>query len=141
MIILDTNVIIEIIHNRLNFEKLKLKVPETEVFGISTISLYELYFGLYQLKFDKAITLNQAKWDVEIQSIRLIEEKLEIFPFNSKSADFSAELFNRLRFQGKMIEIFDCMIAGIMNAFDIKKIITTNIKHFKLIPGLEIIEI
>ena len=141
MIILDTNVIIKIIHNKLNLEKLKRKVPEEEIFVISSVSLYELYFGLYQLKFNKRISLNQTKWDKEIQSIHLIEEKLDILPFNSKSAENSAKLFNDLRFRGTMIEIFDCMIAGIMKAFGIKKILTTNIKHFKIIPGIEIIEI
>ena len=141
MIILDTNVIIKIIHNEVNLENLNRKVSETEIFGISAISLYELYFGLYQLKCNKEITLNQVKWEKELQSIRLIEKKLEIIPFNSKSAEISAELFNNLRFQGKIIELFDCLIAGTMKAFDINKIITSNIKHFKLIPDLEIIEI
>ena len=140
MIVLDTSVIVKIIHNKVNLSKLREKVAESEVFGISSISLYEIYFGLYQLKYNKEIKLNEEKWDKELKVIRSIEENLEILHFNPKSAEISAELFNLLRYQGKMIELFDCMIAGNMKAYQVTQIITTNIKHFEKIPDLEIIE-
>ena len=139
MIILDTSVIIKIIHSKVNLAQLKEKVPKTEIFGISSISLYELYFGLYQIKFRKDGKINQEKWENELKIIKLIEDKLEIIKFNAKSAQLSAEIYNLLRSKGETIELFDCMIAGNMKAFGYRDIITTNMKHFTRISDIETI--
>ncbi len=138
MIILDTNVIIKIIHNKLNLAQLKEKILETEIFGISSISLYELYFGLYKIKYRKDKQINQEKWDNELRIIKLIEDKLEVIEFDSKSAQLSAEIYHLLRSKGEIIELFDCMIAGNMKAFGHKSIITTNSKHFSRISEINV---
>ncbi len=138
MIILDTNVIIKLIHKKINLAQLKKKISETELFGISSISIYELYFGLYQIKFRKDRQINQEKWDNEFRIIKFLEDKLEVIDFNSKSAQLSAEIYHLLRSKGETVEIFDCMIAGNMKAFGFKSIITTNSKHFSRISDLNI---
>jgi len=138
MIILDTSVIIKIIHNRINLAQLKKTISQTEIFGISSISLYEIYFGLYQIKFKKDGQINQEKWDKELRIIKLVEEKLKVIEFNAKAAQLSAEIYNLLRSKGETIELFDCMIAGNMKAFGYRKILTTNEKHFSRISDMDV---
>lgn len=139
MIILDTNMIIRLIHKKIDLSDLKKRIHDQETFGISAISMYELYFGLYQLKYRKHITLIQQKWEKELKSIRRIEKMLEILPFTSKSAEISADIYNLLRSKGEEIDIFDCMIAGTIKTNGLTQILTTNKKHFQKIPGIEII--
>ena len=138
MIILDTSVIIKIIHNRINLAQLKKSISEAETFGVSSISLYEIYFGLYQIRFKKDGQINQEKWDNELRIIKLIEDKLEVIEFNSKAAQLSAEIFNLLRSKGETIELFDCMIAGNMKAFGYRNILTTNENHFLRISDIDV---
>jgi len=140
MILLDTNILIRILHNKISFIELKNKVSTQEKFGTTAISLHEIYFGLFQLKYRKDITLNTTKWEEEFNSIKSVENKLIILAFNSKAAEISSELFNILRYQGDMIDIFDCMIAGNIKAYGFTQIINTNKKHFQKIPDLEVIE-
>ena len=61
-----------------------------------------------------------------------------ILPYDEKSAEASSLIESSLRKSGEMIGTADILIAGIMKANGVKSIITTNVKHFNKIEGIEV---
>ena len=66
-------------------------------------------------------------------------DSLMIFELNRDSCKKATEIFWYLRKNGKIIELFDCVIAGIYLTNGITKIVTKNKKHFANIKGLEVL--
>ena len=60
------------------------------------------------------------------------------FELDSSASKKSANIFWELRKRGKIIEAFDCAIAGIYLVNGVDKIITRNVKHFEKIKGLKV---
>ena len=64
---------------------------------------------------------------------------VNIFPFDYKSSEEASSIFADLRKIGKILGIKDVLIAGICRSNKLD-LITKNVKHFKRIKDLEIIE-
>ncbi len=105
-------------------------------------------------KTDDKIALNQITYleimlglNLEGESHKSEEEYYDslfnsylVFPLNNLSCKKASKIFLQLKKIGKIIEEFDCAIAGIFLTNGVNKILTRNKKHFENIKELEIIE-
>lgn len=66
-------------------------------------------------------------------------ENILTFNLSKEACKKTAEVYLELKKDGKLIEKFDCIIAGIFLTNGIKKILTKNEEHFKRIKGVEVI--
>jgi predicted nucleic acid-binding protein len=64
---------------------------------------------------------------------------MEIFALGFKEAEKTAKIYDVLESQGKTIDDNDILIAGIMLANGIKKLITKNVRYFERIVDIELI--
>jgi predicted nucleic acid-binding protein len=124
MIIVDTDVIIEIFDK--HSEKGELALKKLEISGediaITSINLHEILYGHF--KRNKKVK--------DILQINTIE-------FNKKDAELAAKIESDLEKQGKTISRIDTMIAAI--AINRKaKIYTFNKKHFQIIKQLKLFD-
>lgn len=133
MIILDTSACIDYLNGN---EKIKNIISEQEdLIHITSISIYEVNIGLERTK--RKISEERYK---KLNKIWLeFISGMEIFSLSFKEAKKAAEIYDNLESKGQIIDDNDILITGIMLSNGIKKIITRNINHFKLIKGIEII--
>lgn len=126
--ILDTTFLVDLIRKNQEIEKIigRLDKEQDELF-ITTISVMELWFGAMQ-------SHNKSK---AIDGVKNLIENFNIYQFDLESAKRAGELNLYLKKIGKPIELEDVMIASIAKT-NKEKILTRNIKHFQLIPNLEI---
>ena len=126
MIVLDTDVLIEIFDKNSKKGEKALKKLEGREIAITSINLHEIAYGFYRIG---------KKMPDEIRF-------LKVFEFTAKDALLSARLENELEKDGKAVNRFDAMIASICinrNA----EIATFNVKHFERFTkfGLKLFEI
>lgn len=62
-----------------------------------------------------------------------------VFPLNNLSCKKASKIFLELKNMGKIIEEFDCTIAGIYLSNNVRKILTRNKKHFENIKELQVL--
>jgi predicted nucleic acid-binding protein len=139
MIFLDTDVCIEILSGKQQFKNL-IEVLGTAQFGITAPSIFELYHGLYKLKYLKK-DVAPRKFEKLLHDLNAFINRLNIFPLTENSAEMSAQLHMQLKGAGQEIDIFDCLIAGIILANDFTQILTYNIDHFERIPVLALVKL
>ena len=133
MIILDTSACIDYLNGN---EKIRDIISEQEdLIHITSISIYEVNIGLERTK--RKISEGRYK---KLNKIWLeFISGMEIFPLSLKEAKKAAEIYDNLESKGQIIDDNDILITGIMLSNGIKKIITRNVNHFKLIKGIEVI--
>lgn len=122
MIIVDTDVIIEIFDRKSEKGDIALKKLENsgEDIAITSINLHEILYGHY--KRNKKIK--------DIFQLNTIE-------FNKKDAELSAKLEFQLEKKGKKVSRIDTMIAAI--AINRKaKLFTFNKKHFQVFNKIKL---
>jgi len=128
MIGFDTSAIIDLFNND---EKLKeLLVSLDDSFCSTIINYQELIFGL------DIVNKSSAE---EYNFYESLFENFKTFLCDKNSCNKSGEIYQYLRKNGKMIDDFDCMIAGIFLFNGVNKIITRNVKHFERIPGVKVL--
>ena len=136
MILCDTTVLIDILRKKPNV-LLFLKKNLKESLFTTEISVMENYFGIYSNNY----LLNNPK-TLE-KRIKVISELLHHFivlPFDRKAAIKTAQIMGNLQISGHMIDFRDGMIAGISIANSIINLVSSNVKHFKRIPDVTILE-
>jgi len=124
MIIVDTDVLIEIFDKKSTKGDLALKKIENtdEDIAITSLNLHEILYGIH--KYGKK----------KIKGI----EQLETIEFNRDDARLSSKLELQCEKKGKKVARMDTMIAAI--AINRKsKLFTFNQKHFQVIPGLSLL--
>lgn len=128
MIGLDTSAVIDIF--RKNLEILNLIKGLKDDICSTIINYQEIMFGL------------------DLENIKHIEEEnffdnffegIFLFNLDKKTCKQTSKLYWELKKDGKMIEEFDCITAGILLANGVDKILTKNAKHFENIKGLKVI--
>lgn len=98
---------------------------------VSTIINYqEIMFGL---------DLSNIKYKTEFEYYESFFSEVDLVFLSKKASQKSSEVFWDLKKKGEMIDEFDSMVAGILLANGINKIITKNKKHFEKIKGLRVI--
>ena len=124
MIIVDTDVLIEIFDNQSIKGDLALKKIEDtgEEIAITSLSLHEILYGVH--KYGKK----------KIKGI----EQLETIEFSRDDAILSSKLELQCEKKGKKVARIDTMIAAV--AINRKaKLFTFNQKHFQVIPELSLL--
>lgn len=124
--LLDTNICIYLLNGN---EVLEEKVREIGVFSIyiSNVTLAELYFGAY----------NSRKVDANLERINLFKKNLTVYPDSDRSAETFGRFKSKLRYEGRIIEDFDILIASIASVNNCI-LVTNNTNHFERIEGLKI---
>ena len=126
MIVLDTNVL----------SALMLKVPDhsvvswldgqpSESIWTTSISVFEIQFGLAILDDGR----NKARLLDAFEAVLKEDLSGRILDFDQRSAEETAELLAERRAAGRMVEIRDAMIAGIVRARR-ATLATRNVRHF-----------
>jgi len=134
MIILDTSACIDFLKG--NKDLKKILSQQKDLVHVTAISIYEVNIGLEKTRR----MISEDRYKALYKSWLKFVNGMEIFPFGFKEAEKSAKIYDKLSSEGQLIDDNDILIAGIMLSNGIKKIITKNIKHFKRIEQLEIIE-
>ncbi|MHA1585133.1 MAG: type II toxin-antitoxin system VapC family toxin [Promethearchaeota archaeon] len=139
MIILDSDVAIAILHNKIDFNLFSNFISHEDRLGITSPSIYEIYFGYHMWKYSKNMKKSSDDLDKELLDIDKLISKLIQIPFDGSSAIKSSEIYNALTAEGQKIDVFDCMIAGTIISHGYIKILTNNIKHYSRITELKVI--
>lgn len=128
MIALDTSVIIDLLKDKNEAKEIVNSIKEEIV--STDINYAELVFG---------INPKSKKHKEEEMKINSIFNKMRSFGLNPNNIKRSSLIKWSLKSQGKTIEPFDCLIAGILLENNVNKIITKNKKHFSDIKGLKVL--
>ncbi|MGQ4875526.1 MAG: type II toxin-antitoxin system VapC family toxin [Promethearchaeia archaeon] len=136
---LDTSSAIKILRGEKLFDEV-IEAFDTRNFGITAPSIFELYHGIYKLRFLKK-KISKSVYEKLKEDLRNFIDQLNIFPLDGKAANFGAKIYIELKNKGQEINAFDCLIAAIIIINGFKEIITGNKKHFERIEGLKIYSI
>ncbi len=133
MYCLDTTFLIDFLKKRIDINN-KLETILKDKVSITPFSVFELYYGIYKLKF-KVPNFNFGKRENEIQHFI---KNFQLINYNRKAAVKTAEILSYLENKGKILDIIDIMIASTAIVNDYKIIITRNERHFERIPDIQI---
>lgn len=122
--LLDTNIVIYAMKNRPQQVKRRFQEHDGRM-AISTITLGELVFGA---EHSQQIEQNLA-------DIEALVSRLEILPFEDKSAYHFGQIRAALYRSGRPIGPYDMLIAGQARARGLI-LVTNNTKEFSRVPGL-----
>lgn len=136
MIFIDTNIAIKILNDNDSIEILVDKYGQNE-FAISTPSIFELFHGIYKLKYLKK-DLSLKKYKTIKNGLKRLIKELHVFILDLDSADLGAKLFMQLKSEGKEIDVFDCLITAIILSNGFNELITNNQRHFKRFKKLNL---
>ena len=128
MIGLDTSAIVDIFRGELRVKEFLSK--NQEPLAVNIVSYLELSFGL---------ETGNPRHDKERRFYDEFFNTLYNFDLTRESCIEASRIFSVLKKEGKVIEPFDCAIAGIFLSNGIRKIITRNPKHFERIKGMDVI--
>ena len=128
MIGLDTSAIVDIFKGN---EKVKEFLEKNkEPLAATIISYLELFFGINP---ENPNHIAEGRYyDDFFKSLYNIN-------LTKESCKESSKICWALRKEGKIIEQFDCVIAAILIANGIDKILTGNPKHFERVKGLKVV--
>jgi len=127
MILLDSSFIIDFIRNDQSAVN-KLDALKDNVLFTTGINVFEVFFGLYA---------KDRKKDIDI--LKEFFNNLTIINLDYKSAMTASKIGSELSKTGKIIELNDILIAGMMLANGCNSILTRNKEHFSRIKGLNVI--
>jgi predicted nucleic acid-binding protein len=128
MIGLDTSALVDLFRGEESIKKLFSQLDEE---AVSTyINYFELMVG---------IDLKDYAYHEELEFFKNLFEEVKLLSLNKDSCKSSSLIFWEIKKSGEMVGKLDCIIAGVLLANGVNKIITRNIKHFKNIKGLKVI--
>lgn len=127
--LLDTDITIEYLRgNQVVVDK--LMELSFENLYISSISLAELFYGVYNSKNIKK----------HLTGLLNFLEKVEILNLNFEVCKIFGKIKSKLRKKGKLIDNFDLLIGSIC-LFNNNILITNNDKHYRKIKEIKILNI
>jgi len=127
--VLDSDILIYFLKGEKNIIEKIISLPKDDLY-ITIINYTELLYGIYN---SNKITQNKEK-------ILPFLDNFKILQFDKQSSKIFAKSKAKLKKQGNIIADMDLMIASI--AISNKAILfTNNLKHFKRIEELEILEL
>jgi len=134
MILLDTSACIDYLNGDKEIKKCISK--QEDLIHITSITVYEINIGLERTKRKISTKRYSELYKIWTEFI----SSMEIFPLGYKEAEIAAKIYDDLESQGQRIDDNDILIAGIMLANGIKKIITKNANYLERIKDIEIIQ-
>ncbi|MHA1585340.1 MAG: type II toxin-antitoxin system VapC family toxin [Promethearchaeota archaeon] len=135
---LDTDILIGILHSTYDLAELKSRFERYQSLGTTIINIYELYYGYQQLKYSKP-KISEKRLSKEREALDLLIKNLTIVNLTIENVISSTSIYHRLKSKGKMIDLFDCMIAGIILSTNSYDFLTNNQKHFNRITKLNLV--
>jgi len=121
---LDTDVVIEFLKDR-NSPASKLILRFRDEVAITSITLYELYYGPLKAGLEKEI--------LDIDSLR---RQIIVLPFDEYAAEKAAKIDAKLHKVGQPVGLRDVFIASIALAHKLI-VVTRNLQDFKRIKHVE----
>lgn len=128
MIGFDTSAIIDIFKGEESIKE--FLTSNKEPLAATIMSYLELFFGL---------DFENAQHTKEAQYYRSFFSEVYSLDLTKEACEGASNIYWYLKKEGKMIEKFDCIIAGIFLAGGINKILTKNKEHFKRIKEIKVI--
>jgi len=98
---------------------------------VSTVINYQEIFN--GIDFEKS-------YDVEEDYYDGFFDDMILYNLGKREAKLASKIYSKEKRNGNMIGRFDSMIAGILLANGVNKIITKNTKHFSKIRGLKVLK-
>lgn len=127
--ILDTDIIIDFLRdNKETIRKIQEISKEDIKLSTTSINTFELFRGAFRSKQEDAM-----------DSLLGLLSTLEIKYFDFKASEKAAEIIEKLRANGEIIDTSDLMIASIAITNN-QKLLTRNTKHFERIRELKLEE-
>ena len=130
MILLDATFIIDYLRGDTSALE-ALDVHAKEGFCITDMVTYEVAQGILFAQEKR----KEKKLGLFIDFI----SQFNILPMMNLFAMDAARISARLHLAGRPVGTTDCLIAGIMHANGVKKILTRNEKHFRRIKEIEVV--
>ena len=128
MVVLDTDILVaflrgipEAIAEIERFYHENLRVITTSV------TLFELFGGVHTARDSEK----------KIRDVESLIDDMDILYFDTQSSRIVGKMYSELKRKGKLIDIVDQFIAGIVIAHN-ETLVTRNIKHFSAIDDLNI---
>ena len=128
MIGFDTTTLIDFFRDNKDLKQLLDNIGDS--FCTTLINYQEIIFG---------IDISNNAFSEESYFYESLFNDLILITIDKNSCNRASEIYWYLKKNGKIIDKFDCMIAGIFLSNGINKIITRNSKHFEKIPGLKVL--
>ncbi len=126
MILADTTFIIDLLRNRHDVEQIKEDFGNKNI-AVSLISISEIYTGLYYTKSK----LGEESFKKKLKEIQNILLNFEILELNEEIMISAGKMSANRLLKGKPIDMVDLVIGAIGKFYNVKSIITRNIKHFE----------
>jgi len=127
--VLDSDILIYFLKGEKDIIEKIISIPKDNLY-ITIINYTELLYGIYN---SNKITQNKEK-------ILPFLDNFKILQFDKSSSEIFAKLKAKLKKQGQIIADMDLMIASITIS-NKATLFTNNLKHFKRIEKLEILEL
>ena len=126
--ILDTDTWIEFFRRRSGIGTHIRQTPKDEIFA-SEVSLAELTYG----------ALHSQNVDMHMREPRIIQENFKVIPLVDGWYNDYAEIRQSIVSKGYMVGDFDIIIGATARRFGLT-VVTHNIKHFSLMPGVKCVD-
>jgi len=130
-LILDTSEFIFAERTRLTVDDLLARFDEADSIAISVITLAELQHGVRRAATPQQMTRRERFIADVVASVTAIPVSIEIA---LRAGDLDAEL----ELNGESLQLNDLIIATTALIFD-SAVVTSNVRHFSRIPGLQLI--
>jgi len=139
LLFIDSDIAIGIIYEKVDFEILKARLENDDQIAITSLSMYELYFGLYLVEIRKKGKVQKELIERERKAIEKLKEECIQVPFTDIAADRGVKIFHDLANKGQEIKEYDYMIAGTVLTKKDGSLLTNNINNFNQIEGFPLV--
>ena len=131
MKVVDTTFLIDLLRGEAGAVEKAGELDEEGGAATTAVNVFELSYGVHR-----------GVKDVErrLEEVKRVVSNLRVFPLDQKAAMRSAEIAGTLDREGRGIDPFDALIAGIVMAEGAECVVTKNVSHFERIPGLKVEE-
>lgn len=123
--LLDTSAVVDLLRQRGDLILKRIQSHEPSDIGLSSIALYELYYGAFKSSRPE-------------QSIALVDAlRFEVLDFDGEDSRHAGEIRAMLANSGTPIGPYDVLIAGQARARELT-LVSSNIREFQRIDGLSV---
>ena len=93
----------------------------------TVVNVFEVSYGVYR---------GMSDVDRRLEEARRVFSNLDVFPLDFRAAVKAAEIAASLDREGRGVDPFDALVAGIAFVNGAERIVTRNVAHFERMPGL-----
>ncbi len=107
-------------------DEIERLLEESYRLSTTTINIFEMAFGAHKFRKTKK----------NIKALMALTDDIDIWAFDVESGFLAGELMHKLELKGTPVEFRDVFIASIAITNRCDRIVTSNVKDFKRIPGI-----